>query len=151
KTADMAKLRQAQAMTKAGESPDVILDTTGWERRPDKKWRFEFSDRDATINQQALANAHSVDPLTYAPYAMQNGRPGTTLGEVLNHPELYAAYPKKLTDAPVRTFPPRNVYGEEVATRGGYDYANNTFYLREGLSPEEARSVLLHETAHGVQ
>lgn len=149
-TADMQALKQAQSMTKAGERPDVVLDTTGWEKRPDRKWRFEINDRDATFNPQAFENAHRVDPDTLWTYAVQNGRPGVTMSEVMRHPELYAAYPE-IADMPVRTFPARNQWGEEVGTLGGYLPDERKFVLRENLSPEQARTVLLHEAQHGVQ
>ena len=137
---DKASLTQAKGMEKAGSSADEILDTTGWARGAvDKKWKREISDRDTTLNSQALASAPSHPTLGGAP----------TTQQVLPHPELYKAYPQ-LGDAPVYQVP-RTTLGGVGEPRGAYDATNNRVYLNPNLPPEEARKVLLHELQHGVQ
>lgn len=115
KTADLGKLEIAQGLAKAGAKAQEIWDKTGWFQGTDSKWRFEISDQGATTKAQ-----------------------GSTLSEVLDHPQLYAAYPElrqaRFTPAPKDT-------GEASITNG----------VREVAAPVGDTSITLHEVQHHVQ
>lgn len=73
------------------------------------------------------------------------GKPKTPdLESVLDHPELYKAYPE-LRGIKVEPFPYKtNSYGV-------YSPGNNAIYLNKDLDPEFARGVILHEAQHAIQ
>ena len=139
-TADLAALRQAKAMEKTGTEPGAILDATGWEKRPDKEWRFEINDRDAAMRPDQTA------------LMQMSGKPGpdVTVADVFHHPDLYAAYPW-VGELPARRLPAVDKFGQPNLTRGGYDPQSGAVYLRENLTPEQARLTMLHETQHAIQ
>jgi len=142
-TADRAALRQAQSLEKTGTDPGTILDTTGWEKRPDKQWRFEINDRDAAMQPDAFKQMRMNEPLP-------GNRPDVTVSEVFKHPDLYAAYPW-VGDMPARRLPAVDKFGQPNTTRGGYDPQGKAVYLREDLTPEQARLTMLHEAQHAIQ
>ena len=142
-TADMAALRQARALEKTGTEPGAILDATGWEKRPDKQWRFEINDRDAAMKpgQSALMRSDAPPP---------GARPDVTVSDVFHHPDLYAAYPW-VGEMPARSLPAVDKFGQPNTMRGGYDPQSKAVYLRENLTPQEARLTMLHEAQHAIQ
>ena len=107
---------------------EEIRERTGWFRGKDGQWRFEISDKDATLkpnwdDKVALAT--------------------TSLAEVLDHPKLFENYPAlakigvRLKDLP-------------AGTSGFYD-SRDRIVLNTTLDDREIRSVLLHEIQHVVQ
>jgi hypothetical protein len=99
---------------------------TGWFRSPiDNLERFEIPDNKAVYTE---------------PLAQMK----TPISAVLSHPEFYDAYPGLKDMLTVtRKEMPKDVGGE-------YDLMGN-INLNKNLSPEEAKSVLLHEIQHAVQ
>lgn len=75
KTADMAQLAKAREMEEQGEAREAIFRETGWFRGADGRWRFEIDDSGARI-------------------LPEKAREGQVLGDVLEHPALYEAYPE---------------------------------------------------------
>ena len=70
--------------------------------------------------------------------------PKTTLGELLQHDKLYAAYPSlKYMTVVVRT--------SKDLSSGGYSRSENTIYLDWRLSDDEIKSTLMHEIQHAIQ
>jgi hypothetical protein len=67
-----------------------------------------------------------------------------TVKDVLDHPELLKAYPE-LGDIKVK------VGSGHGGQRGSYNHGKRTITLSESLTPEQARSTLLHELTHGIQ
>lgn len=68
---------------------------------------------------------------------------GKTLGEVLDHPELYRQYPDL-----------RNVkveYAKSNDFNGHFDGGNNTLTLNPSLPLDKQLGTVLHETQHGIQ
>jgi hypothetical protein len=126
KTADMGALRKAEDLEAQGANRDDIWRETGWGRGADGKWRFEIDDRGAEV----------------AP-----GREGV-LSDAMAHPDLYRAYPD-LADVRLTTQDARGAWG------GAYDrptaHRPEQIALSDALRDEDLRSVLLHETQHGVQ
>ena len=72
KTADQAKLAQAEDMAARGLPREQIWNDTGWFKGVDGKWRFEIDDRGAAL------------------WPTDVGKP---LGRGFEHPNLYSAYP----------------------------------------------------------
>lgn len=72
RTADHAKLAQAEDMAGKGVPREQIWNDTGWFQGVDGKWRFEIDDSGATY---------------------QGGRRGK-LSSIMDHPDLYDAYPE---------------------------------------------------------
>jgi ribosomal protein S8 len=68
------------------------------------------------------------------------------LDKVLDHPELYKAYPE-LRGINVKTLPSMlSPSGTTLGMMSGRD-----LYLRDNLHPDLARSVILHEVQHAIQ
>lgn len=136
KTADKDALRAAQDMLASGGDRGDIFRKTGWFKGVDGNWRFEIDDSGAVFKN---AGDQTV----------------STLGDVLDHPELYRAYPEaRNTDLAVM--------GLDEGTRGQFMHGAS-FNGRE--TPEfgaialsnktaagpEGKSTLLHEIQHGIQ
>lgn len=84
KTADHAALARAKEMVEAGADRADIWRETGWFRGVDGKWRFEIPDNEAQLDLSGLKPSAS-------PY-MPSTNEGA-LGDVLQHPALFEAYP----------------------------------------------------------
>lgn len=81
-TANKRNLQRAEEMIEDGADPERVRKETGWFKGDDGKWRYEISDDQATINVDA-----------FSPYG-DTGVYVARLGELLDHPELFAAYPE---------------------------------------------------------
>ena len=73
-TANVGKLDQAKAMLEKGADEVEIWQKTGWFKDKDGAWKFEIGDSDAKLNP--------------------NFQSGGRLGELLEHEELFKAYPE---------------------------------------------------------
>ena len=127
------------------DSAETVRQDTGWHQADDGRWRFEINDADARFAEQIyfaergkwyparfIADARSHDN--------QDGATGT-LGAVLHHPALFAAYPS-LGDMPITAKIRR---GPES---GIFDGAS---VFAQAETPEQLLSVILHEIQHGIQ
>lgn len=103
----------------------------GLEGRP----RWEISDRKAAI-------VKGIDAFP----------DGATLDRVLKHDELLTQYPQLKG---YRVYPlskkPGGMESMERGALGAHDADKKIIYLKDGMSPKEQLSVLLHELQHGVQ
>lgn len=109
----------AQQMEQEGETAGDIRRQTGWFRGADGRWRMEIDDSGAV-------------------YQPEGAR---TLGQALEHPELYQRYPA-LTERPFSI--------DEKAReqwKGGYSRKSQSIKL----SPDADIGTLLHETQHAIQ
>ena len=100
----------AEAMEKAGKDREEIWRTTGWWRGKDGKWRFELPStkmKDARALYAALIEGHNE----------------TTLGKILDAPELFEAYPQ-LKDTKIILSPEHN---DEAG--GWYDRIKNEIVI----------------------
>ena len=75
-TADKTALKKAKEMWKADKTREEIWDETGWYKDVDDNWKFEISDE--------LAKTVKTPRRSFYPRS----------GDLLEHPELYSAYPK---------------------------------------------------------
>lgn len=158
KTANLAKLAQAKAMELAsgeerraggvGLSRDDIHAATGWFRdEADQQWKFEIPDDKAKLKglEPTLADRvnaiHSGDEPAISIPVDSNLK----AGDVLEHPDLFAAYPH-LADMSIRP-------GEEgglAEGQGSFSAQKNTIYFPKA-TPQNALSVTLHEMQHAIQ
>lgn len=134
-TPNLSKLAEAQALEAAGAlsgPTGTTRDKTGWFRGVDGKWRYEISDRTMMFKPG------------HTPLELKENQV-YRLGDVIEHPELFAQYPDmkdinfKVTDA-------------EGA--GGYwDWRNNLIVV-SNQTPKHATyylDTLVHEIQHAVQ
>ena len=130
KTADLDALAKAKTIEDTGASPEAVWQSTGWFRGSDGQWKFEIPDTEASWK--------SVEP-----------KPQHRLGDMLDHPALFEAYPH-LADMTVRGMSE----GEMASMRGTQGYfspLNNTISLRPGQAASAGLSTGLHEIQHAIQ
>jgi hypothetical protein len=96
-----------------------------WWRGEDGKWRFEIDDRGATLN-------YNVNQIA------MGSRP-RTLGQFVNHPELFKAYPE-LKDMPI-----------DFQSSANSVYHRGDKSMTIGLGSENLKESLFHEVQHAVQ
>lgn len=132
KGAPKAALSKAIAMAEAGATDADVFNATGWSVGPTGDLRFEISDDDASLRDGG----------------------GKTLGEVLDHPRLFKAYPK-LAAIPVMEVggdgKEAAAYTASAPTSIARRKYPGTITVRSGLSPEQKLSFLLHEVQHAIQ
>lgn len=136
--------------SKGDHSPEEILQKTGWFRGADDKWRYEIDDSTSKFNNKWYEETPAVEskPLSNEPYAQvpfnpNEGKVVAKLGDVLDHPDLYKAYPsiKDLNLVYDNDMPP--------GALGYFDKANNAIVLSESVAG--SKGVVLHEVQHMIQ
>lgn len=165
-TADQSQLQAAQEMDSQGADIEAIRQQTGWFKGMDGKWRFEVDNSKAKLIDVKgletdltsqisgiLSRAKKVKDTTERGHLESQAdtliselsqKKAPLLGNVLDHPALYQAYPW-MKDIKV-------LFGKmKDGDKGGYDPAINTIEINDSLSPEEKKKVLLHEVQHVIQ
>lgn len=144
KTADLVQLRKAEDLEKAGGNADDIWRETGWGRGTDGEWRFEIDDSGAGYNRQALPKQESETSRGIVEYGVGS------LGQGVQHPPLYAAYPDvQGADLVAYDFVnPRGTFGLYREPRdSNFGLGNETITTWAGGN----KSTTLHEIQHGIQ
>lgn len=138
-TANKVALAAAMQFANEGYEREAIRQKTGWFQGEDDKWRFEISDHQARIKADKM---RFVGRNTYGF--------GGRLGDILDHPELFAAYPElanSLVDITIDPSQPQSglsyAPSAENTTLGDIDVQAGTV--------EQAKEVLLHEIQHAIQ
>lgn len=172
-TRDLGQLRIAEFMERKGwdVGPDgKSRGQTGWFKGPDGKWRFEISDNKASAHVLNVDDIQSLDDeldgLGDTPSGYLHGwqassgleflktvHPETTsltLNQVLDHPELFEAYPELAEIVVFRKFAETQEPGIE-RNRGSFHPRSKVIYINSKLNEKEALSTLLHEVQHAVQ
>lgn len=145
KTFDKGALEVAQAAEKEGVHPEEIWNKTGFFRGADNRWRYEIVDKDARINSKGFDRKIEEDMSGELVPTISVKEFGTTVGEALDHPELFKAYPH-LKNIGIYPLP------EQLAERGVIgQMAEGNMYLKNDLHPDFVRSVILHELSHEIQ
>lgn len=128
-SANRASLQKAKKMQQAGADMESIRKATGWHQFADGKWRFEIDDSRMQLRTDA------ADIPNY-----------TTLGELVDAPELFEAYPD-MADLSV-TF-----HTLEDGQNGGYSRKFDSIELSRDLKnrPEALLNSLIHEVQHAIQ
>ena len=186
KTADTRTLQIANMMERRGADPEVIRQQTGWHRGTDRQWRFEISDQPAKYQPEKAFEAewerrHGLGGKQKEMFPLPPKTRGARLreknaqlkairaegfrgrlGDVYEHPELYAAHPE-LADKPI------HFIGETEAAMnpellGYHDPATGTVGIHPDFATargtvtdpvsgkvETGKGVLAHELQHAVQ
>ena len=127
--ADLEALHEAERYEMQGVDAETIRQKTGWFRGADGKWRWEIDDSGMKLRTDA------ADISNY-----------TTLGELVDAPELFATYPD-MKDMDV-TF-----HNLERGQFGGYNRTFDSIELSRELKqkPEALLNSLIHEVQHAIQ
>jgi hypothetical protein len=152
RTAPRLQCQYAQKALSAGIDPEVLRQETGWFQGAEGRWRFEISDHEAKVR---YGESTSSNPDVYIDWSdeAEHREKGVPLGNVLDHPALFAAYPE-LKSYRVKVLPPE-VMGGALA---GFDEDERTVKMvdpyslplkKPGVDP--VLSVILHELQHSVQ
>ena len=116
------KLRKAQDSINKGEERSKVWKETGWLKGVEGKWKFEIDDSKARYKPEALLRLGKTNDIK--------------LGELLDHPELFKAYPE-LKDIDVRMTP--------GTKNSSYQESKNLIKLGGGID------ALMHEVQHAIQ
>jgi hypothetical protein len=166
KTADSLQIEAAKAALDQGKDAEQVRQETGWFKSMDGKWRFEIDDSKAVlVDTKSLTTGYEKELKTIMSKAkrMSEGpekeqllsqadeivskadqATSPRLGKVLDHPDLYKAYPW-IADTKV-------VFSKlKQGEYGGYDPAINTIEVNKNLSADEIKKTLLHEIQHVIQ
>ena len=153
KTADLEALDLAKRAAAQGLDARAIHEGTGWFQDVDGRWKFEIPDTNANLapmrqNSPAEDYKNQSEPRysSSGNLAVPSFTGKVKLGDVLEHPELYEAYPGA-KDIPL------SGVGFNFGVNGAYkDAASGGPAIYVGrLPPSEAVSTLLHETQHHIQ
>lgn len=126
----------AETRLAAGELPEIVRRETGWFKGMDGKWRYEVSDAGAKMTDKA--RRYVEDGLD----SVVAGDERLTLGDVLDHPKLYAAYPG-LKDVPV--------YFYDFETGGSWTESGISIGTKHPRAAAGALPLMLHEVQHAIQ
>jgi hypothetical protein len=143
-TADNGQHQEAERMEKAGETREAIWRKTGWWKGPDGKWRFEIDDSKMRMKiasaSEIADRSQANDPQkTYADMGVSDG---VQLSEVIDHPDLFKAYPELKG---VVVYPTRN------ANAGQYSNGVKSIGWSTRIFGSAAKSTLVHEIQHYIQ
>lgn len=129
--------KAALKMEKSGAKPTEIREATGLVRGLDGHWRDELSDQFAKMKDSGHANFGELHKAS---------KSGSTvkLKDVLEHQDLYDAYPH-LRNIEIVT------HSSSSNAKGAYYPDKNKISIAEDLTPEQAKSTLLHEITHDIQ
>ncbi|EMK3528725.1 PLxRFG domain-containing protein [Pseudomonas aeruginosa] len=142
--ANLHALSTAQQRIAIGENAEVVRRDTGWHRSADGKWRFEISDHQASI---AVAGETAGAIINMAHLnAINDERSRPTVGDVLNHPQLFAAY-SDLQRIPVAVMPE----GVTALARLRRFATGNQVEVQANMPRTEVASAILHELQHAIQ
>lgn len=138
--ARMSGLRIAREMEAAGKDAKTIKRATGWERGGDGKWRMEIPDlkikREETL----------PDGTTYAKSEFDLKFHDGALGEYVDAPELFEAYPE-LRNIRLAVRPAE--MSDTGFSYGYFDKSRNMIVVYSDVS--HAEELLVHEVQHAIQ
>jgi hypothetical protein len=137
-TAPMDDLRRAQE--RGDDDRDKVWSDTGWMLGEDGVWRYEIDDSQAKLRDLA------------PPYT-GNERRQTTLGEMLDHPALFNAYPQlrdtrvDLQEGPIGTAQ----YSGHLSRAEQNADGKPRITLSTRQTPDELLNTILHEGQHAIE
>jgi len=148
KAFDKAMAFTATKMEKKGLSPQEIWKETGTVRGPDGLWRQEISDKEAIVKGNKPFEDVVLGSYDKGVLKTGNQLNKTNVKDVFQHNALKEAYPE-LMDIETRMLPissdARGTLRKDVMNK------QQVLEVRKDLSPEDARSTMLHELQHGIQ
>lgn len=135
KTAVVEDYNKAKDMFSKGSNVKDILKETGWFLDPnDNMWKYEISDKDATLDTDLLKKMFS------------NKTGEQKLSDILKHEKLFKAHPE-LSNVIVS-------YNSHLRAAGGQAYMENGVLkidLAKTSDFERLKSIILHEVQHNIQ
>jgi Large polyvalent protein associated domain 23 len=152
-TADQAARARAIELEAAGGNAGRagdIRQQTGWFRDEAGDWKYEIGDQDSAI-KLAEPNARQVYTGPYDPDEPPRWLADYKLGDVLEHPQLFEAYPW-LKD--VQVYKDTRMGPAEHGQFEGFGPDPSTWGIRMGGDPTKRgfhHGTLLHEVQHGIQ
>ena len=135
-TANMRAMATAEQRLNNGDNAETVRNETGWSKGVDGKWRFEISDADAKLNDAAW------NKLFTNTFTKNDKDASFSLGHLLDHPKLFAAYPA------LRSM---RVFMNDGAGATYHDDGDGTRFITVGAKAGDRESILLHEIQHGIQ
>lgn len=128
-------------------SPDELYAKSGLFRGAEGRLRAEIDDSKASLTP---AMPSSVSPIfnREQAYPHQLPREGVPLDSILDHPDLFHAYPE-LRNVTVKG-PDFGMMVSLGGIKGSYETATNTIRLNNG-DPSDVLSTLMHEVQHRIQ
>jgi hypothetical protein len=173
--ANLNSLQAAKERT-LNEDPETVRKETGWFKGKDNKWRFEIDDKEFSFNdewieqqrkervsdpEQVAKDFEGFDLGAWEPDTQWSqgeketrdldegdfsDRFETTIGQLVNHPKLFEAYPQLRgieVDFLVNT---RGTFDPQ----GYYSATDNSITIKD-YTYASAKKVLIHELQHAVQ
>jgi hypothetical protein len=151
-------INQAELLSKQGVPDYKITEITGLERVPMgqgrmPEWGKQISDVGVLIKQDALERLKTPIQKNIN-YGRQTPVENITVGDLLDHPELFNAYPE------LKNIPAEKVSGMMFGTEAYYDPKSNIVglkglnqYMMDKVDKQlvDTTSSLLHELQHAVQ
>lgn len=137
-------LKQAKDLEANGASPIEIWNKTGWWHDTiDGQWRYEINDSKAVFKTDLWANLPKTNFASGVNNTPEDQR--TTVGEILDHPELYKAYPEL-----------KNVVVFKRTAFLDFFQAVQGWFSKDGtitVTPyaKDPFSTLIHEIQHWIQ
>ncbi|QXN70910.1 putative methyltransferase [Bacillus phage vB_BspP_Dartukuta] len=147
-TADHYSLGSAQQRIESGENAEAVRQDTGWHKGIDGKWRYEISDHDAKLRKPFPSKGQLWGGVyeSVNQSKVQRGEGyGISLGEILDHPALFAAYPH-LASLSVST-----QKGSGASYESGSPSSPASISIGTDVPMYDVPSKLLHEIQHGIQ
>jgi hypothetical protein len=143
KTWDVLNATKAQEMANKGVDPKTIWKETGTFKGPDGMWRQEIDDSGALFNASTVGGKKVENDLVVGMNGMDLG---PTVGGILDHPKLNAAYPGGVTQSTM-IGNKNTLFGDGV--HGSYSHGALT--VNAPAKAADARSTTLHELQHAIQ
>lgn len=129
KGADKNALAEAQIMKANGAHPDEVWTKTGWFQGADNRWRWEIDD---SFSKYRVGWRSGKED-------MKIQKP---LPEVLNHPELYSAYP---------SFKDITVVNDPKVHGAYWDKSKQEVVIGKGFKDSQVHGTIMHELQHAIQ
>jgi hypothetical protein len=138
----------ASQLEKKGVSPKDIWQQTGTVRGPDNQWRQEISDMASTIKGDKPFEDVIMGAYDRGAADTGNQLYKTTVEDVFMHNRLKDAYPELMA---IESQMERKGSSSKGSLAFDPKTGEQIIHVRRNLTPEEARSTMLHELQHGVQ
>lgn len=134
--ADKNKAYEAAKMLRSGATKENVLENTGWFQGPEQAWRYEINDAPAKLRYPMQDIAESglfTKPKLY------------NLGDILDHPELFKAYPELAETGFLKR--------AGMFDMGGLQGWRNPKENEIGVTPyaQDPLGTILHEVQHYIQ
>src|SRR5258706_1993135 len=133
KTLNKSDLAHAQVLEWARTHPDTIWEKAGFMRGEEGAWKYEIDDSKSSFNR-GWVNSGNTRHSAY--------EDTSALTAILDHPELYKAYPQ-LKDI-------RVVHDSKYPSTGA-EWASQSKTIRMGTEAAQEHGTLMHEVQHAIQ